>query len=100
MKVLVARPGEKIREEEIEGSLESMQKLVGGYIEIGGYILSKDRLEENAIICNEEGMIWNLPIQRAFGRMFAGTVFLCGVDGENFCDVSEKIVKECLICEK
>lgn len=67
MKILVYEPNKEAYEKEIDGSLESMQKMVGGYIEtisIGMNFL---------IVCNEEGLLLNLEPNRGL----VGTFFIC-----------------------
>ena len=78
MKVIVLRPHQKACIEEIDNDLASYQKLVGGYIEIiapfsDGVVL----------VCNEEGKINWLPLNRAIRDedgnvldIIAGTAFL------------------------
>lgn len=59
MKVLVCEPGKRPYEKEIENTLSSLQEEVEGYIEVV-YIYD----DNVAIICNEEGKIKNLPVNR------------------------------------
>jgi len=58
--VLLVQPGQYPKMVEIENNLESMQKVVGGDIE--EYMPFSD---EVAIICNEEGKVNGLPLNRA-----------------------------------
>ena len=58
--VLLVEPGKYPKEIKIDDSLEAMQDLVGGYIE--EYMPYED---EVAIICNEEGKMNGLPLNRA-----------------------------------
>ena len=58
--VLLIQPGKYPKTVEIEDSLEAMQALVGGDIE--EYMPFED---EAAIICNEEGKMCGLPLNRA-----------------------------------
>ena len=60
MKVLMIEPGKAPYEAELDGSLESMQKAVGGGIE--GYY---PYAEPVAIVCNDEGKINGLALNRA-----------------------------------
>ncbi len=57
--VLLIEPGKYPKIIDMEDSLEAMQKAVGGYIEL----LHLD--DEVSIICNEEGKICGLPLNRA-----------------------------------
>ena len=80
----------------IENSLENMQAVVGGYIEV--VTLSED--PKIVLVCDEEGRIKQKPLNQStphpsmFGQngewmMIVGDCFLCGVDGEEFADLPE-----------
>ncbi|MBR5190700.1 MAG: DUF3846 domain-containing protein, partial [Clostridia bacterium] len=60
MVVLAVRPGERPVLEVLDGSLVSMQKFVGGDIEP---IYPFE--DEVAIVCNEEGKMCGMPLNRA-----------------------------------
>ena len=66
VRVIVCRPGETAAIEEIDDSLESMQAVVGGYIE--EYQPFHDdndpRVDDVAIYCNEEGKMNGMPPSR------------------------------------
>lgn len=75
--VLLVEPNQYPRMIEIEDDLQSMQQIVGGYIE---YL----SLDDVALICNEEGKINGLPLNRALYsaegeivEIIAGNFFLC-----------------------
>ena len=80
MRVLLVEPGKEPVLQEINGSLKSMQEIVGGTIQ------ALYPFEEHvALICNDEGKLLGLPLNRALrdseGRIYdvvAGTFFLCG----------------------
>lgn len=81
MKVLVVEPGIKPYVKEIDGSLKSMQDIVGGLIECVGIADGID------IFCNEEGKINGLEPNRDLFMfdipdIIFGTFFVCGVDDE------------------
>ena len=98
MKILVVEPLKVPYEKEIDGSLESMQAVVGGLIQL----LYPFEDPELALICNDEGKILGLPYNRALrdedGRIYdvvAGTFFLCRApdDSENLAGLTEEQVK-------
>ena len=98
MKIIVVRPFRQPKVEKIENTLEAMQAVVGGYIEA---IYPWE--DEIALICNEEGKINNLPINRFLwdegGKAvdyIAGTFFLCGApaDSENFESVPDELISK------
>lgn len=79
IQILKVEPGKAPVFTEIENTLEAMQEVVGGYIEMvdpwGGDV---------ALICNEEGLLNGLTPNRLIldgtGRVFdviCGTFFLC-----------------------
>lgn len=82
MKVIIKAPNNPAVEAEIDNTLETMQGIVGGYIEC--IPLTYEAL----IICNEEGKIRNLPYNFSTPLdHIMGTVIICGDEGEDFTDV-------------
>ena len=86
IRVVLLEPRKKARITDLDRSLEGMQKAVGGYIEV--YYPFE---EEVCIICNEEGKITGLPLNRAIYNdekeiidIIAGTAFICACGGEHF----------------
>lgn len=85
MKIVVVEHGKSAEIREIDGSLESMQEIVGGYIEClrpwGNNI---------CLICNEEGKIQGLKPNRSITYkngardIIAGTFSFCRSKGEEF----------------
>ena len=97
MQVVVVEPKKKPIMQDIGSDLESMQKIVGGLIEA---VYPFD--EPVALICNEEGKLLNLPLNRALrndaGEVYdiiSGTFFLCAVppDSDCFADLTDQQVK-------
>ena len=77
MRVLIIEPRKCPHVAEIDGSLKSMQEIVGGYIEVICPFADKV-----AIVCNEEGKLkpdteWNRLIPEC-GDIIKGTFFICG----------------------
>ena len=98
MTVLIVEPGKKPRKAEIDGSLEGMQKVVGGYIQA---IYSFE--DPVALICNEEGKILDIPFNRALrdedGDIYdivSGTFFLCSAppDSDSFEGLSDELMEK------
>lgn len=94
MKILTIEPERYPREVDIEGTLESMQAAVGGFIE--AVYPYEDPV---ALVCNEEGKLSGLPLNRALrtddGEIYdvlAGTFFICGVGEENFGSLSPELM--------
>lgn len=79
IRVYIKAPGKEPELKEIENTLESLQQIVGGYIETV-------TLADNAvIICNEEGRLRDLPFNcHIFGGDFVGTIIFAGVDEDEF----------------
>ncbi|MBQ2972389.1 MAG: DUF3846 domain-containing protein [Ruminococcus sp.] len=97
-KVLLVEPEKKPRVVEIDDTLEALQELVGGYIEA---IYPFE--DEVALICNEEGKITGLPLNRALysyeGEMYeiiAGNFFIIGApeDSEDFTSLTEEQIEK------
>ncbi len=96
MKVLLIEPMKEPKVKEIDPSLEAMQK------EVGGYIQALFPFEEAvALVCNEEGKLLGLPLNRALrdenGEVYdiiAGTFFLCSAppNKESFEALSEEAI--------
>ena len=86
MNVLVVEPYKEPYEKEIDPGLESLQHEVGGDIEC---VYPFD--DEVAVICNDEGKLEGLPLNRSLrdedGEIYdvvAGTFLVVGLGEENF----------------
>ena len=86
IRVLVIEPEKTPYEGEIENTLAAKQKIVGGLIQA---IYPYE--ESVALVCNDEGKMNGLPLNRALydvnGEMYdivAGTFFVCGLGEDNF----------------
>ena len=91
MKVLVVEPEKEPYVKEISSGLSSLQKEVGGFIE--AVYPFEDPV---AIICNEEGKLEGLPLNRALrdedGHVYdiiAGTFLIAGLSEDNFCSLDD-----------
>lgn len=97
IKVLHVKVGEKPIVIEIPDELEPMQKLVGGWIQEW-----KPWNDDVAIICNEEGKITGLPLNRSVKTstglrdIIAGDFFLCyaPMDSESFLSLSDEQIEK------
>lgn len=99
MKALLVEPNTEPRAIEIDGSLASMQALVGGLIE--AVYPFEDSV---ALICNDEGKLTGLPQNRPLkhpetGEIYdivCGPFFLCSApsDSENFESLPEKFIEK------
>lgn len=96
MTVLVVEPGMSPYVKEIDSGLKSLQSEVGGWIE-AVYPFE----EEVALICNEEGKLSELPLNRAlrgdYGGVYdiiAGTFLVVGLGEEDFCSLSDEYIKK------
>ena len=97
MRVIVVEPKKKPMVQDIGSDLESMQKIAGGSIEV---VYPFD--EPVALICNEEGKLLGLPLNRALrdddGAVYdiiSGTFFLCAAppDSDRFKGLDDQQVK-------
>ena len=98
MTVVACYPGKTAQVIEIDGSLESMQQFVGGYLQA---VYPFD--DPVAIICNEEGKLNGLPLNRALytedGEMFditAGNIIICGLGEEDFASLQGELLEKYL----
>lgn len=81
MKVIVKNPGAVPTLRDVPNTLEALQSVVDGYIEVV-------RLFTDAVvICNEEGRLRGLPFNcHILGISFVGPIMLVGTKGEEFTD--------------
>ena len=96
MKVLMVEPKKAAYEAEIGGELKDMQNAVGGYIQA---VYPYE--EPVALVCNEEGKIDGLPLNRSLrdedGNVYdiiAGTFFICGLSEDNFDSLSPELMEK------
>ena len=99
LRVILCKPGETAEAVEIDDDLESMQELVGGLIQefMPFHSETDPRHDDVAIICNEEGKINGLELNRALrdesGKVYdilAGTFLIVGLAKEGFASLSTK----------
>ena len=87
MTILTIEPNRKPVVQEIEDRLEAMQAIVGGMIQ-AVYPFH----DPVAVICNDEGKLLGLPLNRALRHPDTGEVYdiLCGapLEGETFTSLS------------
>lgn len=96
MRILVIEPERRPEVKEIDGSLESMQKIVGGLIQ-------PIHLDDSVVlVCNDEGKLMDLPANRGLrdehGQMYdivCGTFFLCGApaDSDHFTSLTPEQIE-------
>ena len=93
MEVLLVEPGKEARIAEIGDGLKSLQAAVGGWIEA---IQPFD--EPVALVCNDEGKIMQMPLNRALrgedGKIYdaiAGPFFVCGIGEDDFCSLPKDL---------
>ena len=96
MRVLVVEPGNRPYVKEIGSGLKSLQAEVGGLIEA---VYPFD--DPIAIVCNEEGKLNGLPLNRALrdedGGIYdvvAGTFIVVGLTDDDFGSVSDEMLKK------
>lgn len=87
MIILRKEPGKEVEMTTINNDLKSLQEAVGGRIE------TVTVAEDLAVICNEEGLIKNLPYNcKILGADFYGTILFAGVDGDEFTDLKATVM--------
>ena len=91
MKILFVEPGKEAQPAEIQGALKEMQAIVGGQIQ--ALYPWEDSV---ALICNDEGKLLRLPLNRALEDydMIAGNFFICGIEGDAFVSLSDPLMNK------
>ena len=96
MDVLMVEPGKAPYETQIGNDLRSMQGAVGGYIQA---VYPYE--EPVALVCNEEGKLDGLPLNRALrdadGDIYdiiAGTFFIAGLGESDFTDLPHELAEQ------
>lgn len=96
MTILVVEPMKTPTVQEIDGSLESMQRIVGGDIE--AVYLFDDPV---ALVCHGEGKLLGLPMNRALTDesgvpydIVCGTFFVVGIGDEDFTSLTEQQIEK------
>lgn len=85
---VVFKPGEEPRPYIVWNELKAFQEIVDGHIET---VRINDEI---VLVCDEEGRLKGKTIQHIEGiGEFAGTVFICGVDGDEFTDVPKDFAR-------
>ncbi len=80
--VLIIEPKKAPYVKKVKNDLYSLQQIVGGYIET---VTIADNV---CVVCNEDGRLMGLSDNCIIcGVNFCGTVFICSVEGDEFCDV-------------
>ena len=89
IRILVVEPNKEPKQLNVEHTLENLQKLVGGLIE---YI----ELDYNTdIVCNEEGKLLSLELNRKIGNdIVAGTFLIVGQHNGETISLSKKQIKK------
>lgn len=94
MRVLLVKPGEVPCIVEMDSTLEALQKAVGGFIEA---VYPFD--DPVAIICNEEGKLEGLPLNRALRDadgciydIISGNFLVTGLGEEDFSSLSPELL--------
>lgn len=99
LKVLLVKPGELVKQVEISDTLEAMQETVGGYIE--SYMPFEE--EDVALVCNDEGKMNGLPLNRAIKDdngeiidVIHGDFFICyaPIGSENFHSLPDELMEK------
>ena len=91
-KIVLVEPNKTARIVEMNLTLENTQKTVGGLIQ-AVYPFE----DEVALVCNDEGKIIGLPLNRGLtdekGDIYdivAGTFFICGLSEDNFAGLTDE----------
>ena len=96
IRILIIPPGESPYPKEIPHTLDSLQSIVGGDIEVL-YPFS----DPVGVVCNEYGKLFGQPLNRALrddsGKIYdiiAGTFFIVGLGIDDFESISDVMVEK------
>ena len=96
LKILVVEPNNNPYVKDIEKGYKSLQNEVSGYIEV--VYPFEDQV---ALICNEEGKLMSMPLNRALydetGKIYdiiAGTFLVVGLSEDDFTDLSDELIQK------
>ena len=91
MDVLIVELEKAPRMASITGDLNSLQQVVGGYIEA---VYPYD--DPVAIVCHEEGKLIGLPLNRKLEDydIIAGTFIVCGLGEEDFDSLTPELAEK------
>ena len=82
IRVIIKKPNEEAYMTVIKNELETLQKIVGGYIE------TVTLADDFVVICNEDGRIKKLPQNcNVCGVDFVGTIIFAGVCEDEFANL-------------
>lgn len=86
IRVLIKDPGQKPREFNIENNLETLQHIVGGYIEVVQMVAGI------IAICDEEGKLKGKAENFWLPNCdcLVGTIIFCGTQGEEFSGLTDR----------
>lgn len=97
IKVLCVKPEQAPEVVEIDNTIETMQEMVGGYVE-----QIRPFSDSVVFICNEDGKLMDLPLNRTLynnrnGRPYdiiSGNFLVVGFKGEEFSSLSDDMLRE------
>ena len=97
MRIIIVEGGKRPYEAELEHDLKSMRRCVGGDIEA----VYEPRGRDAALICNDEGKLLGLPLNRALrdenGQMYdavAGDFLVVGLGEEDFASLTPELAQK------
>lgn len=80
MRIVIKKAGQNPEVKEIQGTLENLKEIVGGYIECIDFGFANILM-----VCNEEGKLLRLPPNFLYmGDIIVGDVFFCSGGEEDF----------------
>ena len=89
IRILVVEPSKEPKQIKVENTLENLQKIVGGLIEYVELDCNTD------IVCNEEGKLLGLELNRKLENdIVAGTFFIVGQHNGETISLSKKQIKK------
>lgn len=81
---------------EIANELEALQQAVGGHIE------TVTIATDCCLIVDEEGLLKGKPVNKLASTILpiVGDALVCGVDGDEFCDIPDSAIELIMHCKE
>ena len=90
LRILKVEPGKAPEEKQISNNLDSLQAEVGG-----GCIECIDLENDTVLVCNDEGKLNGMEMNRRLGDdIICGPFFLVGESGEDFASLTDEQLAE------
>jgi len=84
---MICEVGKEPYVKEIPNDLETINKIIGGYMEVAS--LTDDLI----VVCNEEGMRLDLPLNDNLGLNILGNFFVARIEGTDLASITDEDIE-------